>query len=152
MSNWFAGAVVYKVERGQVYLLVQNSRSLDSRFRSQPGQVKFPGGTDSGHSTDRSPRDTLRRELREETGLRYTKPHTKILCSIPPRVEGELHRFFYLVPFEDCRGSLRYREIVDGRDLISPPHWVRAEEVGRELYWTHQKALLQTLRHFRLVG
>jgi 8-oxo-dGTP pyrophosphatase MutT (NUDIX family) len=152
MSNWFAGAVVYKVERGQVYLLVQNSRSQDPRFRRQPVHVKFPGGTDDGCSSDISPKDTLRRELREETGLRYGEPDPKILCSLPPVREGELHRFFYLVPFEDCRGSLRHGEITDGRDLISSPRWVRADELGRELYKTHQRALLQTMRHFRLVG
>ncbi|MCX6702114.1 MAG: NUDIX domain-containing protein [Candidatus Zambryskibacteria bacterium] len=146
MYRWFAGAVVWKREEGKIYLLVQDSKSMDQRYICKPLQTKFPGGTNRGHKEDSSASETLIRELEEETNLR-------LRLGVRPRILRVIGRqVFFLVSIDDCVGILRREQILDGDDTLSPPYWVKADELGRVLYKTHQYALHRTLQYFNLVG
>ena len=149
MRKWFAGAVIYKWENELLYLLVQTSRSVDWRYSSLPPQVKFPGGTNIGHPEDGGPVDTLKREVKEETGMRLDAP--KYLCDLPENRDG-IRRWFYLSAIEDCVGELRREEILDGSDILSSPYWVRVDHLSRMLFRTHLIPLRRAIRYFGLVG
>ena len=153
MKKWFAGAVVYKWVSHTPYFMVLDSTSTSRKRRPPFKKTKFPGGMNKKHPEDLDPRMTVSRELEEETGLRQ-KPGTepKYLLDFVERRRGTIQMVFYLVALEDCEGVLRTTELRDGADLLSPPYWVKANEVGRVLFETHQPALVKSLQYFGLVG
>ena len=153
MKRWFAGAVVYKWVSHTLYFMVLDSTSTSRKRRPPFKKTKFPGGMNKKHPEDLDPRMTVSRELEEETGLaQKSGTETKYLLDFIERRRGMIQMVFYLVALEDCEGVLRTTELRDGIDLLSPPYWVKADEVGRILFETHQPALVKSLQYFGLVG
>lgn len=109
--------------------------------RMSKPQVVFVGGMQ--RMPDDSFEVTLTREIVEETYLRYSGELIEIgdPISVPDQENpGQIHhvKHAFLVPFEECTGELRTETITDDGDTMEPPYWVPIDEVGRELYHTHQ--------------
>ncbi|MDP2651186.1 MAG: NUDIX hydrolase [bacterium] len=148
MARWFAGAVIYRDnENVERELLVMDCKSLHEKYKGRPMQVKFPGGTEEEHPEDNNVLDTLRREIVEETdlSLKDGAPMRLVHSETPNPAH---FKSFYLIPIEDCEGSLRTEEKTMGYDWMSAPYWVKADELGRTLYRSHQTALIKVLQRF----
>src|SRR5947209_3856765 len=69
-SMAWIGAVIYKIEKEELYFLVQDSESTLHKYSGNGVQTKFPGGSNEDHPDERDPLQTLVRELEEETWLK----------------------------------------------------------------------------------
>jgi 8-oxo-dGTP pyrophosphatase MutT (NUDIX family) len=141
-SEYFAGAVIIDGDR----VLVVDVNTLVPDYITTPTQTKFPGGKEDPVDGG-DPFYTAIREVHQETGLEIplTSPR-EILCKV--EVTEEHFRIFYLIRFGSCRGEVKKTETLDEKSTVSAPRWVPIEEVGRELYWSHQPALLEILNRF----
>lgn len=136
----WVGAVIYKIEKGELFFLVQDSQSLDEKYAGNGIQTKFPGGSNDDHSDEKETLVTLRRELEEETWL-HLKAESEPRIIYGPNPEEKYPRIFYLLSIEAFEGELRDSDIIDGEDLLHPPRWVKAEDLENDrslLFETHQ--------------
>ncbi len=151
--TWFSAAVIWKEVDGIIYFLVQDMWP-SHLVRRVPEQVKFPGG--KMVPGEANPTVTLKREVPDETGLRLKKgAKSEVVYEYerPGEKPGEDHtQVFYLIPYGSFEGELRKQDVRDGLEVLGPPRWVPALELGRELWDSHQGALLAGLRRVGLMS
>jgi len=144
----YACAIIWRESpvNKEIEFLVINSRSKDPRTgRETPWQVKFPGGMN--RVPDEPVSVTIQREVLEETHLAFLVSEG-IWRS---EVNTGHTKYGFLVNFADCRGDLRKDTLIDNGDEMSPPYWVPATTLGRELYHSHQAALLVACRELGIL-
>ncbi len=148
MANWFAGAVIYRVnEKGVLEFMVMDCKSTDPKYAGKPMQTKFVGGTEDGHLTeDVTVLGTLRRELTEETDMRIPENDPFVLIH-SDNLPGHFKNF-YLIAFDTLEGVLRSEPKTIEYDWMSKPYWVDYQTACRVLFRTHQPALIKA--HDRL--
>jgi hypothetical protein len=147
-----AGVVIWRrndaTNRLEVLVMNVTSTYPDPRTGGQKTSgphVKFVGGMQ--RLPDDSFEVSVTREIVEETYLRYSGPIQEIGDPIPVRdwndqsIVDHVKRCA-LVPFTECSGEMRKDWLTDGNDKMSPPYWLPLDEVGRELYRTHQPFLM----------
>jgi 8-oxo-dGTP pyrophosphatase MutT (NUDIX family) len=159
-----AGVVVYKLENGTLYFLVQGVESLDPRFLHLGIQNRFPGGSNEDHPEE-DPFATAKRECEEETHLHISSSYEPDLIR-QSQGSGPRKKFFYLVPFDKVEGDLRTEPIMDGKDILHVPQWKSGTEIsqgvyygGGQIYRTHRQIFefarilaLQRIRESATVG
>ncbi len=142
-SDWFSGAIIWKVEGGELMFLVQESQSIGKHETLDEIQTKFPGGVNRDHPSDKTPLYTLKREIMEEI-------YMMVKDGVEPErfytsVSTDSHRkFFFLVPFNSLEGELRTEGIKDGRTYLYPPRWANAS--GIKVYRTHRRAAREAFK------
>ncbi|HEY4505597.1 MAG TPA: hypothetical protein VJG67_02805 [Candidatus Paceibacterota bacterium] len=155
LTSWFSAAVIWKIEDGVLWIMVQQLKSTHPLYAHNPAEVKMIGGTNTDHPEDGDPLATLRRELKdetadpdrpEETGLIMRPGFVPEVIYEPPATSSGHQKFFYLVPWTELTGEIRTVPIKDGDDEVSVPRWERADELHRVLYRTHQAALHWTVQ------
>src|SRR3989344_3495937 len=136
-----ARGVVFRTnpENGNIeFLVLEPERLTASKFRPQGHKlIEFPGGTNA-ENTKEIPKDTLKREMLEETHLSFSD------CKLvgEERIGVSTLRYNYLISFDDCTGEMRKEEIWDGQKKLSAPFWVEARELRHQICDTHQNLLL----------
>jgi len=135
-ESHFAGILIWRDgEDGREYLVIEYDGGKGQ-------QIKFPGGTNNDHPGEEM-LATLAREMTEETGL---TPPENPLSIYEVEVTKHLKRFF-LIPFEECGGTLRTVSKTDDGDKLSPPFWRTGKELlvdMREggIFYSHRPALM----------
>jgi hypothetical protein len=123
--TWWAGAVIWKLENGLLYFLVQDARSTNPRWKAMGAETKFPGGNNELQDKDLFI-ETCRRELKAETYLELLAGNYES-DRIYDRIIGGHRKIFYLINHNSLVGDLRTFPILDGDDTLEPPRWVLAD-------------------------
>jgi hypothetical protein len=148
MGTHYVCVVIHRLnpETRELEFLVLDYRFVDRKTgRRSRLHTKFPGGTNQECVGESVP-TTRDREAREETYLIFSK--SKQIW----KASGQYHvKYGFLVDWTDCWGQLRQVPIVDGRDELSPPRWVNASTLGRELSYSHQDVYLAACHYFGLL-
>lgn len=149
MKTHFVCAVISRTNRdGSLEFLVVDYRSTNPKT-GQPTelQTKFPGGCN--RVPDEPVEVTLQREILEETYLACLPDNSK---EVWKKEVGEQHiKYGFLIGMDDCRGELRTEVLNDQGDELSPPRWVPATTLGRELFHSHQGVYLAACRELGIV-
>lgn len=144
MKTHFVCVVLYRcnLEAGCLEFLVVDYRSTNPKT-GQPTelQTKFPGGCN--RVPDEPVEVTLQREILEETYLACLPNNSK---EVWKKEIGEHTKYGFLVNLDTCRGELRTEILNDQGDELSPPRWVPAATLGRELFHGHQGVYLAACR------
>ena len=147
MAKTYAGAVIWREVDGVRQYLVIDTRSTHPNFPNAEQQTKFVGGTEQFHDhEDKNILDTLRRELREETGMCLPLEYYPLLIHSVP-LEGHFKNF-YDIPFSALSGNLRTIEITVEHDWMSVPHWITMAD-ARRLYGHHYTAIQKSDERYR---
>ncbi|MEK7176918.1 MAG: hypothetical protein AAB719_01275 [Patescibacteria group bacterium] len=104
-------------------------------------QTKFIGGTNKEHLNE-SVDATRDREVMEESSLIFLNSER----IWQKDVSSEHTKYGFLVNFEDCWGKLREAPMNDNGDELSAPYWVRAEDLARTLFHSHQEMYMVACR------
>lgn len=144
----FACAVICRRTREGMETLVFDSVSTDPRTgRKSEVQIKFPGGMQKGSE---EPFNTMKREVREETGLKVERGRE--VYRAPSPSDPKLIQFGYLVEIDDCSGRLYDKKLItDGNTELSNLRWVNLRVVRRGgLFPTHHGVFLSALNDLSL--
>jgi 8-oxo-dGTP pyrophosphatase MutT (NUDIX family) len=148
MAKWLAAAIITRTEKGVLEVMVVDQTSTHPKYKGRPMQTKFPAGTEENHEQeDKTVLDTLRREILEETGLTIPENYLPRLI-LSENLPGHFKNF-YLIPRSDMLGEEKTEDAVIDFDHMKPPRWVAIDTVGRELYRSHQPALLKAMGIYR---
>lgn len=120
--------VIWRLGRGGgIEFLVVDSIPTHPSPRDEL-QTKFPGGGDEEGET---PEATLRRETKEETGLRI-RQKTEVIQIYR---SGNGHRKYgFLTERRGCRGSMRKHDLVENDSVVKPPRWMKAGEALKVIH------------------
>lgn len=142
----FALAVIWRRIHDKIEFLVLDYNSVDpsTDMRSKK-EIKFPGGT-NGEYPHESARETMVREVFQETGLFVERAEEIWKSEVAP----DHTKYGFLINIDDCRGGLRTVTLNDNGDELSPPEWRPAETLGRVLYSSHQSAYLIACRQLEV--
>ncbi|PIP55954.1 MAG: hypothetical protein CO183_01115 [Candidatus Zambryskibacteria bacterium CG_4_9_14_3_um_filter_42_9] len=145
MKTHYVCVVIHRCnpETRELEFIVIDNR-LVGRETGRPSRLytKFPGGTNRDYPGESVPL-TRDREALEETHLVFSQ--SKQIW----KAAGRAHiKYGFLVDWTGCWGTLRQKPIVDGGDELSPPRWVNARTLGRELSYTHQDVYLVACRRY----
>ena len=143
MKSHFVCAIIWRIspETSEFEFLVVDYRSTNPKSgQVSELQTKFPGGMN--RVPDEPVGVTLQREILEETYLACLPDSQEIW----KKETGEHTKYGYLIGTQDCRGELRTEVLNDKGDELSPPRWVPAATLGRELFHGHQGVYLAACR------
>jgi len=144
IKKW-VGAAICGPLQCEPTLLIQRSVNIDPMYPLGAVEEKFPGGMYE-EEDEEDDFETLFREVFDETDLKIRKtPEVKIIHN---RITEDLHRVFYIVPFECLIGALRIKPKNDGGTRLELLHWEPLDTVAQiihpkqlELFWKAQEEL-----------
>ncbi len=148
INDWYSGAVIWRWSQEDVLeVWVMGSTSVDPRYAHQSPQTKFVGGMKGSHNEDLTPRHTLARKVRLETGLSIKRGFAADVLHVE-QDDGDPDKFFYDIPWTQLYGEPRLKPIVIEKDRLSPLVWVAAGEV--DIYSTHRAPLDRLVEKYGL--
>lgn len=141
-----AGTVVFKKERGSVeYLLIQHPDKKDLKTEKiKPGHWDFPKGhIEKGETTE----DAVRREVAEETGIRYIEIVPGFKETIRYFLKfGEEKRMKFVAFFLARAKETEVKISFEHQDYI----WLPYEKAYKKLTYANVKKVLQKANDFLL--
>lgn len=129
-TNFNASAVCWRERGGVIEVLVIDSILTNPAFRREV-QVKFPGG---GGMLGETPEEAVRREFREEVGLRI-RQKTLLSLIYAPRF-GRHDKFGFLFERDGCRGSISKVDCLDQDSVITNRRFIPIKTAKDIVYRT----------------
>ena len=145
MKSHFVCAIIWRIspETSEFEFLVVDYRSTNPKSgQVSELQTKFPGGMN--RVDDEPVGVTLQREILEETYLACIIDESVQIWK--KEVNPDHTKYGFLIGTHDCRGELRTEVLNDKGDELSPPRWVSAATLGRDLFHGHQGVYLAACR------
>ncbi len=140
-SSWFCAGIPWRNQDGEIEVLVMKYRPhpMDP-VRANEVQLKFIGGTNNDAPEDKTPEDTLEREILAEMGVpvvSYREPlHTVFK---PARGDRDPHRQYFCLIEIPKNAEIRREPMWDGDELLEAPEWrVLDDALISEMFFTHK--------------
>ena len=155
LNSWNSIAIIWKLEDGFIYVLLQPYVMTKTKhpWQKLSGKIKrkFPGGRSVDHPEDKDFLATLRREILEELDL--TLVDDSAATEVDDWITGDHLLKSYLIPFDSLNGTIRQDDREDTKSRLLRPEWVRLVDVTEKTlikshwlpFWKARQILEQIL-------